>query len=141
MGVDNFSDQDKPTSEGPDNTTGQQAGASRRNFTRRAVAGSAVFLSLGNRAAWGAVTDPANQCLSVNHYLSYNPAGGNFGIASVHPENVTPNGTSKDDIARAIDTYGIDEESPTGYYCPNTPEATSTSLFDGPLTQDGITGD
>ena len=55
---------------GPETALG---GASRRRFTRNAVAGSAVILSLGNRAAWGG--NPANgignNCISHNTMVSY----------------------------------------------------------------------
>jgi len=57
-------------------TPAGQAGASRRKFTRGAVLGGAVVLSLGNRAAWSTevpVCLSANTLASAQNYLA---AGG-----------------------------------------------------------------
>ena len=52
----------------------------RRRFTRNAVAGSAVLLSLGNRAAWA---DQIGTCMSTPLFHSLTPI--NY-IASAHPQ-------------------------------------------------------
>ncbi len=55
---------------GPANDEGQ----SRRHFTRSAVVGGAVLLTLGNRGAWGAAgtAKPANRlCVSQNSWESF----------------------------------------------------------------------
>ena len=41
-------------------------GTSRRKFTRNALVGSAVLLTLSNRSAWG-----ATKCISTNLLVSY----------------------------------------------------------------------
>ena len=108
----------------PDRETAEAAqldirGAGRRSFARKALVGSAVLYSLGNRTAWGAnFDDPANQCLSANHWASYNP-GGMFMIVSPNPNKLTPDGTmSKDLLAQDINNSGIAANSPAGYVCP-----------------------
>lgn len=45
-------------------------GISRRKFTRNALVGSAVLLTLGNRSAWGASSNTL-MCLSTNLLVSY----------------------------------------------------------------------
>ena len=61
-----------------------RTGASRRRFTRGAVLGGAVVLSLGNRAAWS--TEVAPVCLSANTLASAaNYATGTH--ASMNPVN------------------------------------------------------
>jgi hypothetical protein len=45
--------------------------ATRRKFTRNVVAGGAVLASLGNRAAWGVIGDPAPGCMSVGIFDSF----------------------------------------------------------------------
>jgi len=50
---------------------------SRRRFSRGALAGSAVLLSLGNRAAWGGGGHPIG-CMSLTTLNSFNPATGMF---------------------------------------------------------------
>lgn len=54
------------------------ANASRRQFTRQAIVGSAVLFSLGNRPAWSQTPD----CISANTYASW--AAGTH--ASHHPD-------------------------------------------------------
>jgi hypothetical protein len=67
---------------------GQPIDHRRRNFSRNALAGSAVLLSLGNRSAWGQTID----CMSVTTINSFNPATGMFTSAPAgrpdHNENV-----------------------------------------------------
>jgi hypothetical protein len=46
----------------------------RRRFSRNALAGSAVLLSLGNRSAWGQTVD----CMSVTTLSSFDPTRGVF---------------------------------------------------------------
>lgn len=45
-------------------------GISRRKFTRNALVGSAVLLTLGNRSAWGASSNTL-MCISTNMLVSY----------------------------------------------------------------------
>jgi hypothetical protein len=47
----------------------EDKGTSRRKFTRNALVGSAVLLTLSNRSAWGA---KVVVCASANLLLSYN---------------------------------------------------------------------
>jgi len=49
----------------------------RRRFSRSAIVGSAVVLSLGNRAAWG--KDQLVGCMSLATIQSFNPTGGPTG--------------------------------------------------------------
>lgn len=53
---------------------GKLQDAGRRKFSRQALTGSAVLLSLGNRAAWG----QDDNCMSVTTLASFNPATGMF---------------------------------------------------------------
>ena len=50
---------------------------SRRQFSRAALAGSAVLLSLGNRAAWGGGSQTIG-CMSVATLNSFNPVTNTF---------------------------------------------------------------
>ena len=50
-------------------TDAEDKGTSRRKFTRNALVGSAVLLTLGNRSAWGA--DVVKACISTNVLVSY----------------------------------------------------------------------
>ena len=50
---------------------------SRRRFSRGALVGSAVLLSLGNRAAWGTGGYPIG-CMSLTTLNSFNPHTGMF---------------------------------------------------------------
>jgi hypothetical protein len=74
--VGSFTDKDSSTekADGPLESAGPLSDASRRRFSRSAIAGSAVLLSLGNRGAWGAQVG----CMSVATLNSFNPATGNF---------------------------------------------------------------
>lgn len=73
-----FTDKDNNT----ESTGGESAptetlpNSSRRRFSRSAIAGSAVLLSLGNRAAWGAQAKVG--CMSVASLNSFNPDSGHF---------------------------------------------------------------
>ena len=53
----------------------QLSNSSRRRFSRTALAGSAVLLSLGNRTAWG---QTVVGCMSVATLNSFDPATGMF---------------------------------------------------------------
>jgi hypothetical protein len=74
--VGSFTDKDSSTekADSPLESTGPIPDPGRRRFSRSAIAGSAVLLSLGNRAAWGAQVG----CMSVATLNSFNPATGNF---------------------------------------------------------------
>ena len=56
-------------------TDGEVKNLNRRRFSRNALAGSAVLLSLGNRSAWGGQT---MGCMSVNTLNSFDPVQGMF---------------------------------------------------------------
>ena len=75
--MSSFTDKDSKTDtiEGPVAPASQVADPSRRRFSRSAIAGSAVLLSLGNRAAWGQDTIG---CMSVATLNSFNPSTGMF---------------------------------------------------------------
>lgn len=72
-----FTDKDSKTdtTESPLVPDGQVQDPSRRRFSRSAIAGSAVLLSLGNRAAWG---QDVVGCMSVASLNSFNPSTGMF---------------------------------------------------------------
>jgi hypothetical protein len=74
--VGSFTDKDSSTeqTDSPQVSSGQLPDPGRRRFSRSAIAGSAVLLSLGNRAAWGAQVG----CMSLATLNSFNPATGNF---------------------------------------------------------------
>ncbi len=76
--VGSFTDNDKDSStEQTDSllrSAGQLPDPSRRRFSRSAIAGSAVLLSLGNRAAWGGEVG----CMSLATLNSFNPSTGTF---------------------------------------------------------------
>jgi hypothetical protein len=67
---------------------GQLQDPNRRHFSRTALAGSAVLLSLGNRSAWGQTID----CMSVTTINSFDPTTGMFASAPAgkpgHNENL-----------------------------------------------------
>jgi hypothetical protein len=67
-------DSNKEDADSPLESAGQLPDPSRRRFSRSAIAGSAVLLSLGNRAAWGGQVG----CMSLATLNSFNPATGNF---------------------------------------------------------------
>ena len=70
--ADNCGDSENMVTEGHD--------VSRRKFTRNVLVGSAVLLTLGNRAAWGA----SSACISPNVWASYTEGG--TPLASFNPE-------------------------------------------------------
>lgn len=74
MGSFTDKDSNKEDADSPLETVGQLPDPGRRRFSRSAIAGSAVLLSLGNRAAWGGQVG----CMSLATLNSFNPATGNF---------------------------------------------------------------
>lgn len=74
--MNNFTDKDSKTdtTESPLAPAAKILDPSRRRFSRSAIAGSAVLLSLGNRAAWGQQVG----CMSVATLNSFNPSTGMF---------------------------------------------------------------
>ena len=82
MDLDNSTDNEKNLITDGSSTVadGPLPSSNRRRFTRNAIAGSAVLLSLGNRGAWG----QAN-CMSVATLNSFNPNTGAF-ADSVAPD-------------------------------------------------------
>lgn len=81
LGVDvgSFTDNDSESAnaDGPLTPVHQPCNPSRRHFSRAALAGSAVLLSLGNRAAWGGGSQTLG-CMSVTTLNSFNPNTGVF---------------------------------------------------------------
>ena len=73
--MSSFTDKDSNT-ESTDGTApaNQVPDPGRRRFSRSAIAGSAVLLSLGNRAAWGQTVG----CMSVATLNSFDPGTQNF---------------------------------------------------------------
>ncbi len=82
--TDNTSDGSAAHTDPQDSTeqlTGESqklADQSRRRFSRGALAGGAVLLSLGNRAAWGGGSPTVVDCMSVMTLNSFNPDTGMF---------------------------------------------------------------
>ena len=114
---------DRESRGGKDNATE----SSRRRFTRNALVGGSVVLSLGNRSAWGQIGAPEG-CLSVNHFASFDT-----GIVSLGPNQ--PENDAKYDDFMTILNRGVDPESPEGYVCPQPLELQSFDTeFTGPLT-------
>jgi hypothetical protein len=77
--VSNFTDKngDQDTAGGASAQSGQPQDPHRRHFSRNALAGSAVLLSLGNRSAWGQTVD----CMSLTTINSFDPTTGMFASA------------------------------------------------------------
>jgi len=74
--------------------------STRRRFSRNAVIGGAVLLSLGNRSAWGGSPDNTAGCMSVMTLNSFNPEEGHFISAPAgRPEH-------NEDLAAAIHRIG-----------------------------------
>ena len=74
--MDSFTDKNRGAAAGSEpEHTGQLQDPKRRSFSRKALVGSAVLLSLGNRAAWGQAT---NLCMSVATINSFDPTSGVF---------------------------------------------------------------
>ncbi len=78
--MSSFTDRDSKTGEtiSPATPSSEVADPGRRRFSRSALAGSAVLLSLGNRAAWGSGSSNVVGCMSVATLNSFNPATGHF---------------------------------------------------------------
>jgi hypothetical protein len=78
-GVDSFTDKngDESAKGSASVHTGQLQDPNRRRFSRSALTGSAVLLSLGNRSAWGQTVD----CMSVTTINSFDPTTGMFASA------------------------------------------------------------
>lgn len=74
--MDSFTDKNTGTAASGDvpGDAGQLQNPQRRKFSRNALAGSAVLLSLGNRSAWGQTVG----CMSVATLNSFNPTTGMF---------------------------------------------------------------
>tara|TARA_R110002072_G_scaffold84388_24_gene191484 strand:- start:15101 stop:15490 length:390 start_codon:yes stop_codon:yes gene_type:complete len=74
--VSSFTDKDSKTdaTDSPLAPAAQVPDPGRRRFSRSAIAGSAVLLSLGNRAAWGQQVG----CMSLATLNSFNPSTGMF---------------------------------------------------------------
>lgn len=77
MGSFSDKDSDKDAGDGTLTPDAQPRSPSRRRFSRAALAGSAVLLSLGNRVAWGGGSQTLG-CMSVTTLNSFNPNTGVF---------------------------------------------------------------
>ncbi len=80
--MNNSSDRDQELQEGasPSAEHGVPPQSTRRRFTRNALMGSVVAVSLGNRTAWG-----VEHCMSASILASYVAAGNMF--ASAQPDH------------------------------------------------------
>jgi|GEM_PF-868624 len=94
VGVGSFTDKDNDTDAVGDQLTptGPLQDPNRRRFSRNALAGSAVLLSLGNRSAWGGQTMGVMSLTTLN---SFNPATGMFISAPAGTLNRTSTQTNK----------------------------------------------
>jgi hypothetical protein len=72
--VNDFTDNNSDAADPGSAHSGQLQDPKRRSFSRKALVGSAVVLSLGNRSAWGG----ANLCMSVATIASFDPTTGMF---------------------------------------------------------------
>ena len=81
------------------------ANTNRRRFTRNAIVGSAVMLTLGNRAAWGDGTggDAPVQCVSTPTLLSYRAFGENF--SSAHPQAMQDDIKDFENLSKQTNKY------------------------------------
>jgi len=105
VGVSSFTDKDSNTdkTDGPLTPDTQLPDPARRRFSRSAIVGSAVVLSLGNRAAWG--NSQLVGCMSLATIQSFNPTGGPTGGGAFVS---APNGRSQHnpELAKQIHETG-----------------------------------
>lgn len=114
-----------------------KAHSTRRRFARNAVVGGAVFLSLGNRSAWG-VDDIDGTCMSTSILNSFTGAG----FASMGPGH-TDQYFLDHDVEKAqlvssarsgdIPGYTTVESGSPSQTCIVTVEPDSDVTFEGPL--------
>ena len=73
MSLDNSSEKLNgfKTDVGPAIAEGQESQTNRRRFTRNVLLSSGVFLSLGNRAAWGYTGNHVGECMSNSTLASF----------------------------------------------------------------------
>jgi len=101
--------------------SGQLQDPKRRSFSRKAIVGSAVLLSLGNRSAWG----QANLCMSVATINSFDPAANMFVSApsgQLRPDHNPDLAREIHRISSATDDYigtGIGTDGNTYSSCPD----------------------
>ena len=114
--------------------------SARRRFTRHAVVGSAVVLSLGNRAAWGA--KEIGPCLSVSIWHSITGADANDFAMSASPDHVEK---AQDiyrvlnDTDRLTEVITIDNEQGGRSICVETKGvSTSNDLIDANADKEAI---
>ena len=123
---------DSPTDKKSEATAGlepaaaeQLADPGRRRFSRGALSGSAVLLSLGNRSAWGQTVG----CMSVATVNSFDPTTGMFISAPVERP------TRNEDLAAEIHRLGDapDYLGSDGTYttCPNPESLDSVCVVKG----------
>lgn len=137
--MDNSSDKEqKPASDRLlEDVSVQSPDTNRRRFARSAVVGSAVFLSLGNRAAWGIPS--AGTCMSVSILDSF--TGNNNVFASAHPDHISTDASDilavQNDVDHLkypdlrVETSGTPPES-----CIVEVAYEPDNGFSGPLTKD-----
>ena len=106
-----------PTLKGDQESRDEKANApasSRRRFTRNALVGGSVIVSLANRPAWGNTAPPDNlRCVSDALFHSFDTA---------MQVSLGPAGSYKDlkyeDYRNIITSGGQDRDSFPGYVCP-----------------------
>ena len=103
--------------------------AGRRRFSRRALAGGAVLVSLGNRSAWG---QTVVGCMSVATIASFNPETGMFVSA--------PGGRPEHDEALAAEIHQVSGPFDGDYFGtgPGTDGVTIYSTCQDPAELDGV---
>ena len=117
-----------PTLTGAQESRDEKANApasSRRRFTRNALVGGSVIVSLANRPAWGNTLTPDDlRCVSAGLFHSFDTVG---------QVSLGPAGTYKDlkydDYLNIIDSGGQDRDSFPGYVCPQPEEGAEVQSF------------
>ena len=116
-----------PTLKGDQESRGEKANApasSRRRFTRNALVGGSVIVSLANRPAWGNTLTPDDlRCVSAGLFHSFDTVG---------QVSLGPAGSYKDlkydDYRDIITSGGQDRETFEGSVCPLQPEEEGLEL-------------
>jgi len=107
-------DKDKSSPAEVDSATAESSadqGASRRRFTRNALIGGTVLLSLGNRAAWANAVP--GECLSQETWTSY--VTNNYTFASLQPGHGDRQMVADDILAAGTPP---DTTTHPGFVCP-----------------------
>lgn len=98
---------------------GQPSSSTRRRFTRNAIVGSSVLLSLTNRAAWGYTGLYTGQCMSGPTWASFTGNGNAF--ASLQPDHLHSDEFGRDILELNASSTPIEGDvscpDGTGGYC------------------------